>query len=64
MTYESPCRECRHCVSEEVTDGLWDDVCEEGAPDGVFGSDWGCFYYWERPEEPDGPEYDKYKNDY
>ena len=36
---------------EEITDGLWSDDCEEGAPDGVFGSDWGCFRYEERPEE-------------
>ena len=51
MNWNSPCKECRHNVTIEVTDGLLQDECEEGAPDDVYGSDWGCFYYWECPEE-------------
>ena len=51
MNFLSPCKDCRHRVLDEVTDGLWSDECEEEAPEGVFGSDWGCFRYEERPEE-------------
>jgi hypothetical protein len=51
MNFLSPCKDCRHRLLEEVTDGLWFDECEEDAPEGVFGSDWGCFRYEECPEE-------------
>ena len=56
----SPCDECRHCVSELVTTDAWagnqyEMYCEEGAPynEGpypLFMSEWGCFRYEERPE--------------
>ena len=59
----SPCEDCRHIFSEEITDGLYGDDCMEGAPEGVFMSEWGCWRYESRPPEPDGPEYDKYKDD-
>lgn len=57
----SPCEDCRHIFTEEITDYLYGEDCQEGAPEGVFMSEWGCWRYEERPPELDGPEYDKYK---
>ena len=50
---DSPCWDCRHCKSDIITDDYWagpqyDEDCEEGAPEGVFGGEWGCYYFEER----------------
>ena len=60
----SPCEDCRHIFSEEITNSLYANDCEEGAPESVFMSEWGCWRYESRSPELDGPEYDKYRDDY
>ena len=52
---DSPCRECLHCGPVVITEDYWagrqvDEDCEEGAPNGVFLSEWGCWMYQERRE--------------
>lgn len=47
---DSPCKECRWCVSELITHDSWagnqyELECEEGAPSEVFLSEWGCYMY-------------------
>ena len=51
----SPCLECLHCGVTVLTEDYWagrqyEDECEEGAPSGVFMSEWGCWRYEERKE--------------
>ena len=52
----SPCDECKHRTTWLETTDAWAgnqyiDDCEEGAPGGVFMSEWGCWRYEERPGE-------------
>lgn len=48
MCYDSPCENCVHRFQEEIETGLYMDECDEYAPDGVFGGEWGCYCYEER----------------
>lgn len=51
MDSNSPCNDCKHHYGELIEQFLWLDECEEDAPDGVFGSEWGCFRYEKRRDD-------------
>ena len=46
------CANCEHRCWEEITDGLWDDYCEEDSEN--FETEDGCYHYEERKEYDDG----------
>ena len=51
----SPCEDCVHCTAWITNTDDWAGTqtisdCEEEAPDGVFMSEWGCFYYEKRKD--------------
>lgn len=41
----SPCESCKHFCEEQIEQTLYQAECDEGAPEGVFMSDWGCWRY-------------------
>ena len=49
MSRDSICYECRHCVEEEITDGLYGYDCEEEMES--FDTEEGCYQFWRKEEE-------------
>ena len=53
MSISDVCWECRHCVQEEITDGLYGYECEEDMESFYNGSQEGCYQFWRKEDEDD-----------